>query len=190
MARPFEATSKWRATFYAQHQTFNLITIPALAAGNFAHDSFVTRRHKIYAFTVLTILALLQIQSAGNTISPFQVHPLTTKASVFGILGYCVAYRAWQCLPLYATQLNIAMAVFGSFSLASLVSLVLPHSWWPIKYIFYFLIVLVELYVVVAILYNKYVRRLILSRRSWRTNSAVHLLPLTNMDLNLIEYNA
>ena len=69
MGRPFEATSKW------------------IAAGTFAHDSFITQRHKIYAFTLPTLLSLLQLQSAGNTISPFQIHPMT-KASLFGTLGY------------------------------------------------------------------------------------------------------
>ena len=103
MAGPFEATSQWRVTFYVHRQTFNLVTTPALTACNFAHDSFVTHRHKIYAFTLPALLGLLQIQSAGNTISPFQIHPMTTKASVFGILGYYLAFRAWLCLPLYAT---------------------------------------------------------------------------------------
>ena len=188
MAGSFGTASQRCATFYVHLQTNNLIIIPVLAARNSAPDPFITPRHKIYAFTIFILLALLQIQSAGKTISPFEIHPLTTKASVLGILGYCVAFRACQCLPSYAAQLNIVMAVFGPFSLASLVTLFCPDSWWHIKYIFYVLLVLVELHQAIKILYSKYARRLILTRSSRRTNSATHLLPLTCMDLR--EHNA
>lgn len=181
--------SQWRATFYVHHQTFNLST-PVSVTCNFAHDSFTKQRHKIYAFTLPTLLSFLQVQSAGNTASPFQLHPLTTKASVFGILCYYLTFRAWLCFPLYATQLSIAMALFGSFSLASLVSLLLSDSWWHIKYMFYFLLVVVELHQMVTLitLCDKYcVKRLTLLWRSWRTNSIQRGLPLTYMDL--IDYN-
>ena len=100
MARPFEATSQWRAIFYAHHQTFNLITTPPLAAGNFAHDSFIIARHKIFAFTIPTLLGLLQIQRAGGiTISPFQIQPVTTTACVFSLLGYYLVFVAWLRSP-------------------------------------------------------------------------------------------
>ena len=123
MAAPFAApaTSQWQAMtiIYAHHQTFNLIIpSPALAAGNFASHSFITRLHKIYAFILPALLALLQIQGTGNTTSQFQVHPLITGASVFGVLGYFLASLR---LPQYATKLSIAMAAFGSFSVACLV---------------------------------------------------------------------
>lgn len=131
--------SQWRATFYVHHQTFNLST-PVSVTCNFAHDSFTKQRHKIYAFTLPTLLSFLQVQSAGNTASPFQLHPLTTKASVFGILCYYLTFRAWLCFPLYATQLSFVMALFGSFSFASLVSLLFSDSWWHIKYMFYVLL--------------------------------------------------
>ncbi|KAK7340127.1 hypothetical protein VNO77_20821 [Canavalia gladiata] len=187
MAAPFESTTHWRATFYAQYQTFNLIT-PISIICNFGHESFTTHRHKIYAFTLPTLLGFLQVQSSGNTTSPFQLHPVTTKASVFGILGYYLAFRAWLCLPSYATQLSIAMAIFASFSLASLVSLLLCDSWWHIKLIFYVLLVVVELHQVFTIFCDKCVRRLILPLRSWHNNSVVRVLPLTSMDLT--DYNA
>ena len=191
MARPFEATSQWRATFYAHHQNFNLITTPPLAAGNFAHDSFINprrkidARHKIFAFIIPTLLGLLQIQSAGGiTISLFQIHPVTTTACVFCLLGYYLVFMAWLRLPQYATQFSIAMAAFGSFSLASLVTLLLPHSWWHVRYTFYALLAVVELHQLLAILYNRYVRRFILTlRRSWQPNPARPLLPRTRMDL-------
>ncbi|RDX87260.1 hypothetical protein CR513_31300, partial [Mucuna pruriens] len=137
--------SQWQTTFYVHQQTFNHTT-PISLTCNFSNDSFTKQRHKIYAFTLSTLLCFLQVQTSGNTTSPFQVHPATTKASVFGILCYYLAFRAWLCWPLYATQLSFAMALFGSFSLASLVSLLFSDSWWCIKYVVYVLLVVVELH--------------------------------------------
>nr|KYP64277.1 hypothetical protein KK1_018869 [Cajanus cajan] len=172
-------SSQWQATFYVHQQ-------------NLSHDSFTKQRHTIYAFTLATLLCFLQVQSIGNTASPFQVHPMITKACVFGILCYYLAFRAWLCLPLYAAQLSTVMAVFGSFSLASLVSLLFCDSWWHIKYMFYVLLVMVELHQLVTVLlykYDKYcVKRLTLLWRSWCTKSVQRGLPLTCMDL--VDYNA
>ena len=185
MTSPPEATPHWQGMiFYAHQQTFNLImTPPTLTAGNFARDSFFTHRHKFYAFTLFAFLALLQIQSAGITTSPFKLHPVITTACVFGILAYYLALRAQQCLPLYATHLNIAMGVLVSFSLASMVTLLVPDSWWHTKYIFYVLLVVLEFHQVVTILCDKYVQRIISTmKRSWPPNSARPLLPLTHMD--------
>lgn len=179
---------EWQATFYVHQQTFNLITHVSLVC-NVAHDSFITHRHKIYAFTLPTLLAFLQVQN-NTAYSPFQVHPVTTRACVFGILGYYLAFRACLCLPLYATHLSIAMTIFGSFSLASLVSLLLSDSWWHIKYIFYMLLAGVELYqiiiiiiIMVTLLCDKSGRRSMLRWKLWRANSSVMVLPLTYMDL-------
>ncbi|KAL2330440.1 hypothetical protein Fmac_018021 [Flemingia macrophylla] len=178
--------SQWQATYNFHQQTFNLTT-PVPFICNYSHDSFTKQRHKIYAFTLPILLCFLQVQSLGNTTSPFQVHPMTTKACVFGILGYYLAFRAWLCLSLYATQLSIVMAVFGSFSLASLVSLLFSDSWWHIKYVLYVLLVAVELHQIVTILfyeYDKYfVKRLTLLWKSWCTKSVQRDLPLTCMDL-------
>ncbi|AES79954.1 hypothetical protein MtrunA17_Chr7g0245971 [Medicago truncatula] len=183
MACPFEPTShQWRATFYVHQQTFN-ITTPISIACNQTHYSFTTHRHKIYAFTFPTLLGFLQVQTAGNnTISPFQVHPLTTKVCLFGILGYYLSFRAWICWPSYANHFSIIMTIFGSFSLASLVSMLLSDSCWYIKYLFYILLVVVELHQMVKILYDKCVRRSILCWRLWHTKSVL-VLPITYMDL-------
>ena len=37
------------------------------------------------------------------------------------------------------------MGVYGSHSVATLVSLLLPHSWWHLKFIFYVILVVVEM---------------------------------------------
>ena len=183
MTSPSVATSHWQAMiFYEHHQTVNLIiTPPALTAGNFARDSFIAHRHKFYAFTLFAFLALLQIQSAGNTTSPFKVHPVTITTCVFGILAYYLASRARQCLPLYTTQINIAMTIFGSLFLACSVTLLVPDSWWHIKYIFYILLGVVELHQVVTVIYDKYFWRFILKMRC-SLNSGRHLLPLSYRD--------
>jgi len=142
--------SHCRATFYIHQQTFNLTT-PLAVKCNLAHNSFTKQRHKVYAFTLSTLLGFLQVQTSCSTTPPFQVHPLTAKACVCGILGYCLAFRACLFLPSYASQLSIAMAAFGSFSLASLVSLLFSDSWWHLKCMFYVLLVAVELHEIVTV---------------------------------------
>jgi len=168
-------------TFFIHQQTFNLTTPPC----NFVHNSFTKQRHKIYAFTLPTLLCFLQLQT-----SPFQVYPFTTKACVCGILGYSLAFRACLFLPSYASQLNIAMAAFRSFSLASLVSLLFSDSWWLVKCIFYVLLVVVELHEMVMVSVflheNNCLKRLTLlwRLRSWNMNSLQQQgLQLTYMDL-------
>ena len=186
MARQFDAMFQRQAmNFYVHHPTFNFVITSALAAHNFSPDSYIDHLHRIYAFILPSVLLdLLQIQSAGNTTSLFQVHPLTAGASVFGMLGYYLAFTAWLRLPQYASQLSIAMAAFGSFSLASLVTLLLPHSWWHVRYTFYVLLAVVELHQLLIVLYDRLVRRFILTmRRSLQLNSTRHLLPRTRMDL-------
>ncbi|CAJ1814918.1 unnamed protein product [Sphenostylis stenocarpa] len=182
--------SYWRATFYIHQQTFNLTT-PLSLTCILAHNSFTKKRHKIYAFTLPTLLCFLQVQTSGSSTSPFQVHPLTIKACMCGILGYYMSFRAWLFLPAYATQLSIAMKAFGSFSLASLVSILFSDSWWHFKCMFYVLLVVLELHetmMVTMLLHEKYyVKRLTLLWRSWSRNSVQQGLPLTHMDL--IDYN-
>ncbi|KAK8466365.1 hypothetical protein PHAVU_008G075150 [Phaseolus vulgaris] len=182
-----------RATFYIHQQTFNLTT-PLSVTCNLAHNSFTKQRHKIYAFTLPTLLCFLQVQTSGATTSPFQLHPLTAKACVCGILGYYLAFRACLFLPSYASQLSIAMAAFGSFSLASLVSLLFSDSWWHVKCMFYVLLVVVELHEIVMVtgfLHGKYcLKRLTLvwRSRSWNMNS-VQQEPLQLTHMDLIDYN-
>ena len=128
--------------------------------GNSTLHSSITDGHKLYAFILPTLVALLQVQTAGNITSPSQVHPVTTEACVFGLLGYYLAFRASRLFTQHATKLSIAMAAFGSFSSASLVTLLLPHSWWHTRYIFYFLLVLIELHPLLTLLYDRCVRRM------------------------------
>ncbi|MED6145364.1 hypothetical protein PIB30_024566 [Stylosanthes scabra] len=195
MAASFEAM----ANLYIHNQTINLVIIssPSLPH-NSNNNSSVNMIHKIYACVFPSLLTLLQIQtSADSSKSPFQVHhPLITGASVLGIFSYYLAFLASLRFSRYATQLSMAMAVFGSFSMAWLVALLVPESWWPLSYVFNVILAFLELHQVLMAIYERFVKRLILmmvmskirrsrsSSSSWINNSERHILPLTYTDLN------
>ena len=125
------------------HHPYNL-TFTTLIICNFpAHQA--TSHHAALAFIIPILLGFLQIQSMGSQPSSFQTNPITTIASVICIVAYYLLFVASLRLPNYASQLGILMAAFGSLSVASLVSLLLPNSWRCGRYIVYVLILVAGL---------------------------------------------
>lgn len=176
-------TLQWRASFNIETNRVH-ITIPVLIICNLAHDFTSRLRHSILAFTIQTLLAFLQIQSIGtNQPSPFQAHPVTTTASVVCVLAYYLSFGAKLWLPTYAAQLGFAMSFLGSFSVASLGSLLLPHSLWRFRYILFVAVMVAEWHPELTRMYNRFVWRLLYRPPRLRT-APPPLLPQTYMDLD------
>ncbi|MED6145363.1 hypothetical protein PIB30_024565 [Stylosanthes scabra] len=155
-----EASFEAMANLYIHNQTINLVIIsPPPLPHNNENNSSINMIHKIYACVFPSLLALLQIQTSS---SPDSSKSLITGASVLGIFGYYLAFLALLRFPRYATQLSMAMAVFGSFSMAWLVALLVPESWWPLRYVFNVILAFLELHQVLMAVYERFVKRLIL----------------------------
>ncbi|KAJ7962489.1 Glycosyltransferase [Quillaja saponaria] len=122
-----------------------------------AHSS--TDRHTIFAFMIATFLSYLQIKSTGqDDLSPFKVNPVTTMTSIISLLFYYLAFGAKLKYAAHAPQkLDIVMDVFGSLSMASLVSLLLPKSWWFIRYCLYVILLVGDLHQLLKILNDRHV---------------------------------
>ncbi|KAL1360240.1 hypothetical protein AAHE18_04G163800 [Arachis hypogaea] len=192
MSLPFAATFNYQrqATINYFINVYNPTIINLIATTH--PDPFIIRRHKIYAFILFALLAFLQIQNTGSTPSPFHDHPVTTQACFLAIFCYFLAFMASLRLPQYSSQLSTAMAAFGSFSSATLVTLLIPESWWNFRYVFYVLVGMVELHPLLTVLYDRYILRSVLRmRRSWQQNSQrqQQLLPLRYMDLMSREHS-
>ncbi|MED6160170.1 hypothetical protein PIB30_048838 [Stylosanthes scabra] len=169
----------------------NNLSIPPspLPHNNNNNNSSINMIHKIYACIITSLLAFLQIQTSSSN-SPFQVHPLITGASVLSIFGYYLAFVASLRLLRYATQLSMAMAVFRLFSIAWLVTLLIPE-WALVRYVFNGILAFLELHQVFMAIYERFIKRRILiiivrMKRSWWwiiiinsiTNSQRHTLLL------------
>ncbi|XLR62314.1 hypothetical protein HN51_005612 [Arachis hypogaea] len=157
------------ASFFIYNQTINFVinSPPPLPRNNNNNDSSINMIHKIYACVFPSLLALLQIQtSSAGSKSPFLLHPLIAEASVLGIFGYYLAFVASLRLARYATQLSVAMAVCGSFSMAWLLALLLPESWWPLRYVFNVMLALLELHQVLVVIYQSPKKPINTSRES------------------------
>ena len=127
------------------------------------------------AFTIASFLGFLQIDAVGS--------PIVSMAFILSLLGYYLAFRAKSRFPRYASQLAFLMTAFSSFSVASLLSLLLPNSWWPVKLII-FIVVFCELfYPKIKSLFDKYGTSLFWGEPLWSNGTTTrHLLPMTHRD--------
>ena len=172
MACPLQSTTFFISGSKISYQVNNLVFV----VQNFANNA--SSRHTIHVLIIPTLLAFLQIQSAGNNNEPssLEAHPFITVISVLSTLGYYFAFRAKSWFPTYSSLFGTLMGVSGSLSVASLVSLLLPHSWWHLKFIFYVILTVAEMdQILKRILHYK--------KHSSRMKSAPRLLPLTYLDL-------
>lgn len=90
-----------------------------------------TTSHTIFAFMIPVLLSLIQIHCSGMDSSPFHFHPAITMASLISLIAYYLAFAATFILPAYASPIGVAMSLFGSFCVASLLCL-LPIPWWSV----------------------------------------------------------
>ena len=147
---------------------------------NIAHAA--KSRHSLISFTIPTLLGFLQLQTQGSQPSPFQVRPITASASVIGVLGYYLSSIAKRFLPSYASQLILVKSLLGSFSVASLASLLLPSSLWNLRFAFYVLLMVLEFHTQLRKIYDRFARHW--HRQSPRMRVAMPvLLPQTSIDL-------
>ncbi|MED6189103.1 hypothetical protein PIB30_092475 [Stylosanthes scabra] len=173
--------------FFNSPITIN-ITFPPSPIPHNNNNNNNNKIHKIYECIITWLLALLQLRnspSSANSKSPFQVHPLTARASVFSICLYYLAVEASLLFPRYATQLNMAMPVIRLVYVASLGALLVPE--WPLmKYVFNFILAFLVLRRVLMAIYDRLVKRLmsIMMMRiriiiNMITNTQRYTLPLT-----------
>lgn len=94
--------------------------------------------HALLAFIIPVLINLIQVKYQGNQTSPFATHLKSMGVAVVSLLLYCLAYDAETRVtssplrPTYAWIPARAMAVFGSLSMASLASILVPDSLGPI----------------------------------------------------------
>ncbi|KAJ7962498.1 Glycosyltransferase [Quillaja saponaria] len=82
--------------------------------------------------------------------------------SIISLLLYYLVFGVKLKFPTYAPQiLDIVMDVFGSLSMASLVSLLLPKSWWFIRYGSYVILLVGDLHQMLKILNDRQVHGIV-----------------------------
>lgn len=89
-------------------------------------------RHVILVFIVPILVNLIEVKFEGKSYSPFETHPKTMMVAIVSLLLYCLTYGAELAfspqLPTskFSRVLCCFMSLFGSFSLVSLASILLP----------------------------------------------------------------
>ena len=94
--------------------------------------------HTIFAFMIPALLSFLQIQRT-------ELNQVAVMASLGSLVAYYMAFRAKLLFPNYASLLGFLMSVFGSSSVATLVCLILPSSWWCPRYVVFMVLMVGEL---------------------------------------------
>ncbi|CAB4300090.1 unnamed protein product [Prunus armeniaca] len=102
--------------------------------------------HDILAFIIPTLLSLVQIICPADQ-DLFRTHPMAMSVVRSSLLAYCLAFSLWVLsIRHYARGQNLAyahfwcpmaMRLFGSVSVTSLLYILFPHdpSWQPLIYI-------------------------------------------------------
>ncbi|KAM1019055.1 hypothetical protein ACFX13_041202 [Malus domestica] len=179
--------------FKNQQQLFVYVNVAAALTNHCqAH------RNNILAFAISTILTLVQMRYPQQDL--FQTNPTLTMITMSSVLAYCFAFTLIELLLLFTSRdtatiststyhlticwCRMAMMVFGSISVASLLWLLLfhhPSSWGPVMYL-----ILCLVFPVVRHLARKAVLPMgnlhLELGRGLRTS---RLLPLTTTDLSL-----
>ena len=99
-------------------------------------------------FALLTIIVPLLINLTDLKFRKeadfvFQAHPINTKVAVLSLLAFVLAFgieltfHTCHISPTCAALLHTTMVLFGSFSLASLASLLFPGAVWPFLLVIY-----------------------------------------------------
>lgn len=155
---------------------------PAVAA---ATPSTSISTHAIFVFIVTVFVSLLQIKFPETlTSSPFQTHHTTVMAFIASLISYCSSLWATKIFPSYACIFRVTMRSAGLFTLASLVSLLLPGSCHRVSYMIFIFYFIWECFHLCQML-----RRLIFQQAihgsvsGMRQGQTQALLPLTFMDL-------
>ncbi|XAR54929.1 hypothetical protein NMG60_11030267 [Bertholletia excelsa] len=109
-------------------------------------------RHTIIPLLVPVLINFLQLQSQGNSVSPFENHQITMWVAVASLLLYCFFSDGQQrssssdhILPVHAGPVHRATVVFGSVSSAALASVLFPGSIRPVLFVVYALFLAGEL---------------------------------------------
>ncbi|KAL6290020.1 hypothetical protein ACE6H2_007530 [Prunus campanulata] len=102
--------------------------------------------HDILAFIIPTLLTLVQIRYPADQ-DLFQTHSMAMSVVLSSLLAYCLSFCLWVLsIRHYARGQNhayahfwcpMAMGLFGSVSVTSLLYILYPHdpSWQPLIYI-------------------------------------------------------
>uniref|UniRef100_A0A2C9UK81 Uncharacterized protein n=1 Tax=Manihot esculenta TaxID=3983 RepID=A0A2C9UK81_MANES len=148
-----------------------------------------TSLHAIFAFIVPVLVAFIDIKCQATTKSPFETHPITIKIAIACLLAYCIAYGFELAFCARLSQANaricqVTVAIFGSFALASLASILFPDSAQAL-YAFYTFLLVGELYGPARKLCSWVRRRVVNATFDFLTPSLRRTsptLPLTFMD--------
>ncbi|GLT95542.1 hypothetical protein SLE2022_132190 [Rubroshorea leprosula] len=184
----------WSSIFARWQQQLSLnVTFNTLRC-NFAQETLTPHScHAIIVFIVPTLIDLIEVKYQAKKHSPFETHPASTMVAVTGLLVYCFAYGAELAFPssIYANAFHVSMTVFGSISVASLASILLPESTQLIVYILYMLLSIGELHGIIGQLYQRIHQKIMnmfgnafhIQQRHARNPP---VLPLTFMDANFM----
>ncbi|KAK7349612.1 hypothetical protein VNO77_07106 [Canavalia gladiata] len=146
----------------------------------------------IVSIIIPTLVGFVQILSNNQNMIqldfPFNEPSIgTTMTCIFSLVLYYLASRVRKsCFPYYTPEFGIVMDVSASICVASLVSLIVPHSWWLLRYLLYILLFLVELHHCLRGIFHKYFGRFFFPhQRQWCRMNEHPLLPHTYMDIQL-----
>ncbi|KAL3497536.1 hypothetical protein ACH5RR_040268 [Cinchona calisaya] len=100
-----------------------------------SHD-IASSLQAIFTFIISVLFSFLQLKYKGKEESPFETHPKTMFLAIASFFSYCISYDAKLRISAnvhdsytnYKWFINSTMVFFGSLSLASLSSVLLPES--------------------------------------------------------------
>jgi hypothetical protein len=144
---------QWRRLFshaqFPSSVTFNILRCNIAQQGLTSPSS----RHAILVFIVPILINLIEVKFEGKHYSPFETHPKTIMVAIVSLLLYCLAYGAELGFSPQSPTSKVArvlcssfMTFFGSLSLASLASILLPDCLQFVLYIVHLLISMGELH--------------------------------------------
>ncbi|GLT87840.1 hypothetical protein SLE2022_058990 [Rubroshorea leprosula] len=200
VARMPSIPHRWSRIFSHWQQQLPLnITVNTLRC-NFAEERHTPYAyHAILVFIIPTLINLIEVKYQANKHSPFDAYPLSTMVAVTSLLVYCFAYGAEIAFASssYAKVFQVSMTVFGSISVASLASILLPGSMQSIVYVLYILLSIGELHDIIRQLYQRIHQKIItmflnaFHIQQWHVRRTPPILPLTFMDANcMLEMSA
>ncbi|RVX00780.1 hypothetical protein CK203_026463 [Vitis vinifera] len=98
----------------------------------------------LLTFIVPLLINLTDLKFWKEADSVFQVHPINTKVVVLILLAFLLAFgieltfHTCHLSPTCAALLHTTMVFSGSFSLASLASLLFPGALWPLLFVHWY----------------------------------------------------